>query len=93
MTFVDTLLAAQARHRSMLCVGLDPEPAKFPGAWRGDASRLLDFCCAIVDATRDLVCCYKPQVAYFAAQRAEDALERLMAHIRVAAPQVPFILV
>ena len=47
MAFVDQLLAAQARHRSMLCVGLDPEPAKFPAPWRSDASRLLDFCCAI----------------------------------------------
>ena len=92
MAFVDQLLAAQARHRSMLCVGLDPEPAKFPSPWRSDASRLLDFCCAIVDATRDLVCAYKPQVAYFAAQRAEAALEQLVAHIRQAAPGVPVIL-
>jgi len=92
MAFVDQLLAAQARHRSMLCVGLDPEPAKFPAPWRSDASRLLDFCCAIVDATRDLVCAYKPQVAYFAAQRAEAALEQLVAHIRQAAPGVPVIL-
>jgi orotidine-5'-phosphate decarboxylase len=92
MTFTDQLRAAEARHRSMLCVGLDPEPAKFPGDWKGDAARIFDFCAAIVDATKDLVSAYKPQVAYFAAQRAEDQLERLCAHIRAVAPGVPLIL-
>ena len=91
-TFTESLLAAEARHRSMLCVGLDPEPAKFPGAWKGDAARIFDFCAAIVDATRDLVIAYKPQIAYFAAHRAEDQLERLTAHIRAVAPGVPVIL-
>ena len=73
----------------MLCVGLDPEPSKFPGAWKGDASRIYDFCAAIVDATKDLVSSFKPQIAYFAAHRAEDQLERLMAHMRRTAPNVP----
>ena len=91
-TFTESLLAAEARHRSMLCVGLDPEPAKFPLHWRGDASRIFDFCAAIVDATRDLVIAYKPQIAYFAAHCAEDQLERLCAHIRAVAPGVPVIL-
>jgi orotidine-5'-phosphate decarboxylase len=86
------LVAAQATHQSMLCVGLDPEPSKFPGAWKDDPSRIFDFCAAIVDATKDLVCAFKPQIAYFAAQRAEDQLERLMAHLRAVAPQVPVIL-
>lgn len=86
------LRAAEAQSRSMLCVGLDPEPAKFPGTWRGDANKMFDFCAAIVDATADLVIAYKPQIAYFAAHRAEPQLERLIAHIRRAAPQVPVIL-
>lgn len=86
------LVAAQATNQSMLCVGLDPEPAKFPGAWKDDPARIFDFCSAIVDATKDLVCAFKPQIAYFAAQRAEDQLERLMAHIKAVAPQVPVIL-
>jgi orotidine-5'-phosphate decarboxylase len=92
MTFIDMLLAAERQNRSMLCVGLDPEPAKFPRHWRGDPSRIYDFCAAIVDATADLVIAFKPQIAYFAAHRAEDQLERLMAHMRLAAPQVPVIL-
>jgi orotidine-5'-phosphate decarboxylase len=92
MNFRDGLLRAEQRNDSLLCVGLDPEPAKFPGSWRGDASRIYDFCAAIVDATKDLVIAFKPQIAYFAAQRAEDQLERLVAHIRRVAPDVPLIL-
>ena len=91
-TFIERLLAADAAHRSLLCVGLDPEPSRFPGAWKGDASRIFDFCAAIVDATHDLALAFKPQIAYFAAHRAEDQLERLMAHIRAVAPHVPVIL-
>jgi orotidine-5'-phosphate decarboxylase len=92
MAFLQRLAAAQQRGDSLLCVGLDPEPSRFPEPWRGDAARIFDFCCAIVDATKDLVCAYKPQIAHFAAQRAEDQLERLMGYIRRVAPQVPVIL-
>jgi len=92
MSFTAQLAHAEAQHDSLLCVGLDPEPARFPGAWKGDAARIYDFCAAIVDATKDLVIAFKPQIAYFASHRAEDQLERLMAHIRRVAPQVPVIL-
>ena len=92
MNFVQGLRQAEARNRSLLCVGLDPEPSKFPAAMRGDASRIFDFCAAIVDATHDLVIAFKPQIAYFAAHRAEDQLERLVAHIHRVAPGVPVIL-
>lgn len=92
MTFVEMLRDAQERNRSMLCVGLDPEPARFPGAMKGDAGKIYDFCARIVDATSDLVIAFKPQIAYFAAHRAEGQLERLMAHLRATAPHVPVIL-
>ncbi|HJV95369.1 MAG TPA: orotidine-5'-phosphate decarboxylase [Albitalea sp.] len=92
MSFVEMLDRAERRNDSLLCVGLDPEPSRFPGAWKGDASRIFDFCAAIVDATRELVIAFKPQIAYFAAQRAEDQLERLIEHIRRVAPEVPVIL-
>jgi orotidine-5'-phosphate decarboxylase len=92
MTFVEKLRAAWKKNDSLLCVGLDPEPERFPAPWRGDAARIFDFCARIVDATKDLVCAYKPQIAYFAAHRAEDQLEQLMAYIRRAAPDVPVIL-
>lgn len=92
MNFLDMLTRAQALHDSLLCVGLDPEPAKFPAGMKGDPARIYDFCARIVDATKDLVIAFKPQIAYFAAHRAEDQLERLMAHIRRVAPEVPVIL-
>ncbi|HET9822171.1 MAG TPA: orotidine-5'-phosphate decarboxylase [Burkholderiaceae bacterium] len=92
MNFLQRLHAVQQRHDSLLCVGLDPEPGKFPHAWRGDAERTFDFCARIVDATKDLACAFKPQIAYFAALRAEGQLEQLCAYIRRVAPDVPLIL-
>ncbi len=92
MPFIDQLRAASRLHDSLLCVGLDPEPSRFPGAWKNDPARIYDFCAAIVEATKDLVMAYKPQIAYFAAHRAEDQLERLMGLMRRVAPQVPVIL-
>ncbi|AGU52325.1 orotidine 5'-phosphate decarboxylase PyrF [Variovorax paradoxus B4] len=92
MTFLDKLATAQQKNGSLLCVGLDPEPAKFPGQLKGDASRIYDFCARIVDATADLVIAFKPQIAYFAAHRAEAQLEQLMEHMRRNAPDVPVIL-
>jgi orotidine-5'-phosphate decarboxylase len=90
MTFVAQLQALTPQSR--LCVGLDPEPSKLPHGWAGDTSRIFDFCAAIVDATRDLVCAFKPQIAYFAACGAEAQLERLISHIHAVAPGVPVIL-
>jgi orotidine-5'-phosphate decarboxylase len=92
MTFIDMLNQAERQHQSMLCVGLDPDPAKFPAHWRGDASKIYDFCAAIIDATADQCIAFKPQIAYFAAHGAEAQLERLMAYLRAQAPQVPVIL-
>ncbi|MFM8900208.1 MAG: orotidine-5'-phosphate decarboxylase [Burkholderiales bacterium] len=92
MNFTDQLRQAEARNQSLLCVGLDPDPAKFPLHWRGDSSKIFEFCAAIVDATHDLVNSFKPQIAYFAAHRAEDQLERLITHIKTVAPQMPVIL-
>ena len=92
MTFLDMLSAAERQNNSMLCVGLDPEPTKFPDHIKGDSNKIYDFCAAIVDATADLVNSFKPQIAYFAAHRAEDQLEKLVAHMRRVAPHVPVIL-
>lgn len=81
---------------SLLCVGLDPDPSRFPVALdiKADASHdaLLRFCTEIVDATADLVCAFKPQIAYFASQRAESALEQLCAYILDRYPDVTLIL-
>jgi orotidine-5'-phosphate decarboxylase len=92
MTFLEQLQGAERQNNSLLCVGLDPEPNKFPAGMKGDASKIYDFCAQIVDATSDLAISFKPQIAYFAAHRAEDQLEKLMAHMRRNAPHVPVIL-
>ena len=92
MTFLEQLQGAERQNGSLLCVGLDPEPNKFPAGMKGDASKIYDFCAQIVDATADLAISFKPQIAYFAAHRAEDQLEKLMAHMRRNVPHVPVIL-
>lgn len=92
MSFRAQLLRAERVNRSLLCVGLDPDPARFPGAMKNDRARIYDFCAAIVDATRDLVIAYKPQIAYFAAHGAEAQLEQLIAYIHESAPEVPVLL-
>ena len=92
MTFLEQLQGAERQNGSMLCVGLDPEPGKFPAGMKGDAGKIFDFCAQIVDATVDLAISFKPQIAYFAAHRAEDQLEKLMDHMRRNAPHVPVIL-
>ena len=92
MTFIASLAAAWKRNDSLLCVGLDPDPAKFPAHLKGRDDAIFAFCAAIVDATADLVCAFKPQIAYFAARRAEDQLEALIAHIHARHPGIPVIL-
>jgi orotidine-5'-phosphate decarboxylase len=92
MTFLEMLHDAQRRNGSMLCVGLDPEPARFPAKFKGQPGKIYDFCASVVDATADLVIAFKPQIAYFAAHRAEGQLEQLIQQMRRAAPHVPIIL-
>ena len=92
MHFMQSLQQAWSDNDSLVCVGLDPTPARFPGHLQDDPDAVFTFCAAIVDATADLVCAYKPQIAHFAALRAEDALERLIAHIHDRYPDIPVIL-
>jgi orotidine-5'-phosphate decarboxylase len=92
MTFIQQLSAAWQKNNSLLCVGLDPDPAKFPTHLHGRDDAIFAFCADIVDATADLACAFKPQIAYFAAHRAEDQLEALIAHIHEKHPGIPVIL-
>ena len=90
MGFHDQLRRSWDANDSLLCVGLDPDPAKLPSGLGDDA--VFRFCREIVDATADLVCAFKPQIAYFASQRAEHALERLCTYVRERYPDVTLIL-
>lgn len=92
MTFIAALEQRWQRASSLVCVGLDPEPAKFPARLGDDPDAIFAFCRDIADATAEYVCCFKPQIAHFAAHSAESALERLIAHIHAKHPGIPVIL-
>lgn len=92
MNFMQALRARWQEADTLVCVGLDPEPAKFPARFAGDADAVFAFCRAIADATAAYACAFKPQIAHFAALGAEDALRRLIAHLHAAHPGVPVIL-
>ncbi|TVT55200.1 MAG: orotidine-5'-phosphate decarboxylase [Azoarcus sp. PHD] len=92
MHFMTALKGAWQQRNSLLCVGLDPDPARFPAHLQNKPDAIFEFCKQIVDATADLACCFKPQIAYFAARRAEDQLEALIDHIHARHPDTPVVL-
>jgi len=93
MGFTEKLRARWDASNSLVCVGLDPDPAKFPDAFVDDDDALFSFCRDIVDATAEFACAFKPQIAYFAAYNSGEAqLQRLIAHINAMHPDVPVIL-
>lgn len=91
-SFHDRLRQAWAESRSLLCVGLDPVRSRLPPPFKHSALGLRDFCCAIVEATADSVCAFKPQAAHFAAEGAEDQLAEVIAHIHQGWPDKPVVL-
>ncbi|MBP9712406.1 MAG: orotidine-5'-phosphate decarboxylase [Sterolibacterium sp.] len=92
MRFIEKLNALWHSHNSLVCVGLDPDIERLPAHLPKNAAGIFTFCREIIDATHDLVCAYKPQIAYFAAHQAEGALVELMAYLRQNYPMVPVIL-
>ncbi|MFN0163056.1 MAG: orotidine-5'-phosphate decarboxylase [Burkholderiales bacterium] len=90
--FMTLLRGSWQRNNSLLCVGLDPDVKRIPEHLGRGPAAIGAFCRAIVDATADLVCAFKPQIAYFHAERAEAELEALIAHIHERHPGVPVIL-
>ncbi len=92
MSFIDDLGAAWRTNDSLLCVGLDPDLSKFPAHLKDKPDAIYRFCTAIVDATADLVCAFKPQIAYFAGESAEAQLEALIDYIHLNHPGIPVIL-
>lgn len=90
--FVARVEAASERNQSLVCVGLDPEPEKFPAALRTTPHAIFEFNRQIIDATADYACCYKPQFAHYAALAAEDQLQSTIAYIHECYPHLPVIL-
>lgn len=91
-TFNQQLQSAWASQGSMLCVGFDPDPQRLPASLQGKPEGIFEFCREIADATADVVCAFKPQFAYFASQRAEAQLEKLIKHLKDQYPHIPVIL-
>ncbi|MFT0533764.1 orotidine-5'-phosphate decarboxylase [Castellaniella hirudinis] len=92
MNFIDKLNHAWVSQDSLLMVGLDPDPRRFPAELAGRPDAVLEFCRRIVDATAPFACGFKPQIAYFAAQQAEDQLLDLCRYIRQQHPTLPIVL-
>jgi orotidine-5'-phosphate decarboxylase len=92
VTFTAKLAAVSSRHDSLLCVGLDPDVAKFPAALQGKSDAIFLFCKAIIDATAGFACAFKPQIAYFAAIAAEEQLQAVCDYLRRTYPHLPIVL-
>jgi orotidine-5'-phosphate decarboxylase len=90
--FIDKLAASWERSNSLVCIGLDPEIERLPRDIAVQPSPIFQFNKAIIDATADLVCAYKPQFAHYAAYEAEDQLERTIEYIHRSYPGIPVIL-
>lgn len=90
--FVEKLLNRTKAVDSMLCVGLDPDPARLPDCVKNEEDPVFTFCKAIVDATAPYACSFKPQIAYFAGSGNERSLEKICAYIRENYPDIPVIL-
>jgi orotidine-5'-phosphate decarboxylase len=91
MTFAQRLTRAQQASGSLVCVGLDPDPAKLPNDLAG-AEPIYAFNRRIVDATAGIAAAYKPQIAFYSALGAEDQLVASIRYIRERAPAALVIL-
>ena len=85
MNFIDKLLGASRNNRSLLCVGLDPDPKLMP-----PKLSVFEFNREIIEATSDLVCAYKPNLAFYEALGIEGlrALEKTLAHVPKGIPVI-----
>jgi orotidine-5'-phosphate decarboxylase len=89
-SFAARLAGAQRTSGGLVCVGLDPDPAKLPSDLAGPP--LLAFNRRIVDATAAVAAAYKPQIAFYSALGAEDQLVASIEYIRERAPAALVIL-
>ena len=85
MNFNEKLITASRKNKSLLCVGLDPDPELMP-----DKVGVFEFNKAIIDATSDLVCAYKLNLAFYEAL-GDDGLDALKRTIKYTPDDVPII--
>jgi orotidine-5'-phosphate decarboxylase len=92
VAFIERLIRAWKNNDSLVCVGLDPDTSRFPSSVDSLDEPIFEFNKAIIDATHDLVCAYKPQIAHYSAESAELELESTISYIKSNYPEVPVIL-
>ena len=92
MNFMEKIAFAAKKNNSLVCVGLDPDLAKLPECVRNCEDPIFEFNRQIIDATKNYVCAYKPQAAYYAGQDCDESLKKSIAYIKENAPDVPVIL-
>lgn len=80
--FFERIARRQQAIDSLLCIGLDPDRRRIPACCGSGEEAIFNFCKAIIDATADIASCYKPQIAYFAAEGAEDAMQETVRYIQ-----------
>ena len=80
--FFERIEQRQKELQTRLCVGLDPDPRLIPEACRQSDRPIFEFNKAIVDATHDLASCFKPQIAHYASEAAEDQLQETIDYIQ-----------
>jgi orotidine-5'-phosphate decarboxylase len=92
VAFIERLSRAWKNSDSLVCVGLDPDTSRFPETVESLDEPIFEFNKAIIDATHDLVCAYKPQIAHYSAESAEMELESTISYIKSNYPEIPVIL-
>ena len=92
MSFIEKLINCWNQNNSLVCVGIDPDLSRLPSHFEKNTESIFEFNKEIIDATHDLVCAYKPQIAYFAAVSAEQQLQKTIDYIKSNYPHIPIIL-
>jgi orotidine-5'-phosphate decarboxylase len=92
MRFLEKLEQVWRSRNSMLCVGLDPDLEALPSSVRKEQWPIFEFNRAIIDSTHDLVCCYKPQIAFYSAVAAEKELEMTIRYLQEKYPATAIVL-
>jgi orotidine-5'-phosphate decarboxylase len=91
LSFIDKLGAAQTRNHSWVCVGLDTDADKIPPSLRSRADGVVAFNRAIIESTQDLVCAYKPNLAFYL-MRGSQGIQELQATVAAIPRDIPIVL-
>src|SRR3989338_10266945 len=94
MSFQEKLKKITKKNNSLLCIGLDVDLQKIPKRLLGKKDALFAFNKSIIDSTYDLVCAYKPNIAFYEAlgKKGHISLKKTINYLKISFPQIPIIL-